>query len=468
MTPQLLSTTASVLAALRQELGRRTGLRLDAVSDRMLERTLNQMTAQTGVESLVTLVDDLCTSTSTDHVILQQLVRELTIGETSFFRHADDIEFLRSEVFPDLVRGRQAERRLHIWSAGCSTGEEVYTLAALLLEHIPQPETWDLSILGTDMNTRALETASVAEYGKWSFRGVSTADQTRWFERLGPERWRPIEAVRRFVTVDYLNLRDPIYPAIFTRTTEVDLILCRNVFIYFFPEVVQFVLGRMAACLQPDGWILCGPSDLMLADVPTLLQRVPGQNALRLRRPGLEEPAYAPSTPQLDPAPLLDNFLARAHPPTPPATRQTSRPRPARSATPSASNAELESLLRAGAYEEAITAARDRLDNESLSVELSRLLALALSATSDPAAVDAWKRVLYLAPTDPAAHLGLGFVLLKNQREQDARREFQTVVRLLKDVDDAQQLPGPDALPVGWVRNACESLGRARTERSRD
>ena len=121
-------------------------------------------------------------------VDLEAFIAELTIGETYFFRHRAQFDALERTILPDLIARRSQERRLRIWSAGCATGEEPYSLAILLDRMLPDREAWSVMILGTDINRASLEQAQRGTYRSWSFRGVDQATQRRYFTRSGDER----------------------------------------------------------------------------------------------------------------------------------------------------------------------------------------------------------------------------------------------------------------------------------------
>jgi chemotaxis protein methyltransferase CheR len=392
----------------------------------------------------VVRVDD---PTSDGGIALQHLLRKVTVGETTFFRHSEDLEWLRDSVLPRAVakRAERGEKRIRIWSAGCSTGEEAYTLAAIALTAVPDPE-WQVQVLGTDINSHAIGAAKRASYGDWSFRGVSPELKERWFEPVESGRWRPIAKLRSLVEFDYLNLRDPIYPAIFTRTTELDVIVCRNVFIYFFPDTVRSTLDRFAACLVEAGTVLCGPSDLFHAvkgSVTALSADPSGAHRLRLG-PSLERAPRMPTPSRITsvkPGPKLAAV----------------KPAPAQTVTWK----NVVPLLSAGRYADAARAAAELLVKDPLSMETARCHALALAASSSSEAKAAWRRVLYLDPTDAGAHFGLGMVLMREGKQEDARVHFRAVGSLLRGREDGERLAGFDEIPVGWLRAACRKLAES-------
>ena len=152
---------------------------------------------------------------------------------------------------------RGAHRPLKIWSAGCASGEEAYSLAIMLRELAwPHPAR----IVGTDVARPRLDAARRGRYTRWSLRGVDDQRVTRWFERRG-SHFQLDPAIRAAVEFTTLNLVDDEYPSAATGTLDQDIVLCRNVLIYFDMTTVEQIATRLLASLAPDGWLLCGASD---------------------------------------------------------------------------------------------------------------------------------------------------------------------------------------------------------------
>lgn len=237
--------------------------------------------------------------------LLDLLVAEVTVGETHFFRIGPQIAALQRTVLPDLIARRSAGHRLGIWSAGCSTGEEAFTLAILLHETLPAREDWDVTLLATDISRRALDTARQAIYGAWSFRETPQAVRERYFAAID-KRWCLAEPVRRMVHFAQLNLAADAFPSPGPHGPDLDLILCRNVTIYFSTEAAQRLYRRFAAALAPGGWLVLGPSD----PVPDQLRALapvylPGAVLWRRSTDGV------PSLPQLSTRPARSDAPGR-------------------------------------------------------------------------------------------------------------------------------------------------------------
>jgi chemotaxis methyl-accepting protein methylase len=222
-----------------------------------------------------------------DDPLRRAFVEALTISETHFFRIAGQFETLAERVLPALIVGRRSTRRLRLWSAGCSTGEEAWTLA-ILLERLVPPG-WDATVLATDVDESALERARRGVYGARSFRQTPPWVKARWFTARG-DRLEVGPRLRRRVRFAPLNLVTDAYPSFESGTSGIDLLLCRNVLIYFTPEARARTADRLARALAPGGWLAVAPAELSAAAFPGLAVRH-FPSAILYQRP---EPAPPP------------------------------------------------------------------------------------------------------------------------------------------------------------------------------
>src|SRR5215217_7908765 len=238
-----------------------------------------------------------------------KLETEITIGETFFFRYAEQFAALRDTILPEIIERKSATRRLRIWSAGCSTGAEPYSLAILVNGILGESlGTWRVSIVGTDINDGFLNLAKQARFGKWALRSMPAEERERYFLGAGKDQWqvRPeFRSLVRFEKHNLLSLLDGTSPL---ELTDFDLILCRNVLIYFHPDTVTRIVGALHARLAEEGWMLLGhaePNPAFSAMMQTL--NLPGTVAYRSGS-GVETPAIPafepPKLPRRDLAPL--------------------------------------------------------------------------------------------------------------------------------------------------------------------
>ena len=233
-----------------------------------LRHGLDGVANEFGFEDIATCADWLLSAplTKTQH---QVLASHLTIGETYFFREKKTFDVLASRVFSELIRRRRGrEQRLRIWSAGCCTGEEPYSLAILLHQVIPDLPDWHVTILATDINARFLQKAVAGSYGEWSFRDAPMGFKERYFERRGDGRYSVVPKIKEMVTFAHLNLVEDVYPALATDTNAMDLIFCRNVLMYFTPAQTRRVIANLHHALIEGGWLAVSPSEASQALFP--------------------------------------------------------------------------------------------------------------------------------------------------------------------------------------------------------
>lgn len=188
------------------------------------------------------------------------LIDDITIGETYFFRYPEQFEALRHVLLPDCVLRRQTDKRLRIWSAGCASGAESFSLSILLREHAYALQGWDVSVLGTDINRRALDQARSGVFTNWDLRTVADDIRNRCFVPDGKE-WRIRQRYHEGLQFEYLNLATDLENFARTKSEKFDIILCRNVMIYFEPDLMRRVIHCLRECLTDGGWLLVGHAE---------------------------------------------------------------------------------------------------------------------------------------------------------------------------------------------------------------
>ncbi len=191
---------------------------------------------------------------------LEAAVEALTTHETYFFREPLQLRAFSEELLPQLHRRNAASRRLRIWSAGCSTGEEAYTLSMLLKESALF-EGWDVEVYGTDISRRVLVQARRAEYGPSALRATPPEMLARYFEPVAGNKVRVRDDVRAWVSFGHLNLLDEATSHLVPR---MDVIFCRNVMIYFDGPARRRLVGLFREKLVPGGYLLLGHSENLL------------------------------------------------------------------------------------------------------------------------------------------------------------------------------------------------------------
>ena len=254
------------------------GIRVSDYAAQRLDHAINRVLPTTTCNTPAELLETL--GRGKQERWLSDVVEYLTVGETYFFRDQSQISALRDTVLPDVIDRRTSDRRLRIWSAGCSTGEELYTLAILVLDKgLSSDAGWDVLLVGTDVNRESLRLAREGRYSARSFRATPDETRERYFEPVGQD-WRPIEPIRRMTRFAWTNLgADQLIPP----AVELDLIMCRNVTIYFDDVATQRLYAALVGALAQGGWLLLGPSDALPAD-RSELERVDLHNAVLWRR----------------------------------------------------------------------------------------------------------------------------------------------------------------------------------------
>lgn len=190
-----------------------------------------------------------------DREKLDILTFHLTIGETYFFRDRHIFATLEQKIIPDIVRCRLVDRSIRVWSVGCSTGEEPYSIAILLHRLIPDIKNWKVFILGSDINPEFLLKAKRAEYKKWSFRTTPQRILEKYFNENEDQTFTLRPEIQKMVNFSHLNLADDAYPNITKNLHEMDLIFCHNVLIYFSQEQINKTVHKLAQSLCQNGWL---------------------------------------------------------------------------------------------------------------------------------------------------------------------------------------------------------------------
>ncbi|MDH3999203.1 MAG: tetratricopeptide repeat protein [Desulfuromonadales bacterium] len=298
------------------------GLHFSSRNQRLLERGLTRRIQALYLNSPQSYLDYLGANENFDE--LNKLLSLLTVGETCFFRYRSHRESMLHDVVPRLIKANRAERQLRIWSAGCSTGEEPYSMAILLLEHFPELADWDVQILATDINKHSLRKAREGVYGSRSLRLVEDSLRQRYFEESGGY-YLVKPQVRVMVRFSYLNLQLDDYPHADSSTCDIDLLFCRNVLIYFQPETMRQIVARFARSLRPQVFLFMGHAET-LQNISDRFRRQQRQGAFfyQLKTPALKVPAPQPQST----APPLQAAPPVSPPVVPPPVVKASAPPP--------------------------------------------------------------------------------------------------------------------------------------------
>lgn len=245
---------------LRDFVYQHCGLHFNEDSRYLLEKRLNKRLAHHQLKSFKDYYYLLRYNPNKEQE-LTEVVDALTTNETYFFREEFQLKTFTQEILPEIRsrKERLGDRRLRIWSAGCSTGEEPYTIAMLLLE-IPFLQNWQIDIIGTDISQKVLQVARKGVYGNASFRSTDPVYQQRYFTEVDG-KYRIADKVKNLVTISHLNLFDAPRVALLGK---MDIVFCRNVIIYFDPAGKKRVVESFFQRLHPEGFLLLGHSESLM------------------------------------------------------------------------------------------------------------------------------------------------------------------------------------------------------------
>ncbi len=251
---QVSDSSCRILAGL---LEARTGQQLTMSRRWRIETALSALLRERDIPSLDELITILVMGREPS--LATQVVEALLNNETYFFRDRAPFDLIARSALPKLAERRKDSRSLRIWSAGCSTGQEAYSLAMMFAEDPQQWAGWTIDILGSDVSESAVRRARDGVYSQFEVqRGLGIAQMIRWFEEV-EGGWRAVEPLRRSVRFQVHNLLEPApHPGQF------DLVLCRNVLLYLNVERRGLVFDRIAGALAPDGWLMLGAGETVI------------------------------------------------------------------------------------------------------------------------------------------------------------------------------------------------------------
>ncbi|GAA5527555.1 CheR family methyltransferase [Herpetosiphon gulosus] len=411
---------------------------------------------------------------------LQWLAERLANHETQFFRNPAHFRALREHIFPELQRSRSPLRPLRCWSAGCSTGEEPYSMAMVGLQQWGNPPSRPISIWATDLSNVPLERAITAEYRGRSLANVQ-ADYRQWFEQQANGALRVSEAVRSLVQFEQHNLLDALPHWAY----QLDVVFCQNVTIYFQLETCRQLIERIYAAMAVGGYLLLGFSE-SLWGIFDRFETVEVAGAFIYRkgdgqpkpRPNLSErpitkPLNKPAEPALARPRPSTRPLAPASPSKPPdVTSLLDEARKLRGQGQQRRGLSLLASIAPNQRQPAILALAAQLhadlgQHEQAAAEARR--ALELDVLQDAAYVvlgmielnqGAWdkainylERASYLVPDSPTIAFHLAESYRHQGRSTAALRYYQHALRKLAHHSSSTVI---DGIAVGWLRSACE------------
>lgn len=449
----------------------RTGLHYYTDKPALLEKIIAARMAALGCRGYLDYLEHLNDGALGD-AEWRELESAVTIGETFFFRYAEQFRALEATILPELLARLRTVRVLRIWSVGCANGAEPYSVAIVLRQLLERrgEDGWTIEILGTDISTRALDQARRAEFGWWALRDLTSRQRADWFVPVVEGRtWRLKDCYRQMVRFRHANIMDlphgrgPVGPF--------DLVLCRNVLIYFDPVQVARLVREMAQRMTAGGWMLVGHSEPM-EQFENFMQpvRLPGTMAFRTRERGegraahspVGGPGVAPRLPAVPPRPVR----AMRHVPSSargPAAGPTGEAPDGPVADPMAEGTRdggreagilrtIRQLADSGAPRRAVGMCREYLRRAPMAVGVYFMLGILLLALGEhEGAVEGFRRVIYLRRGHVMARCYLAHLLEGTGAAEDARRLRAQARELAMCLSATHVLEGGGGLTAGGL-----------------
>lgn len=464
-----------------------------------LQRGVAQAAQELGFADTAGYVRELLTAPPAGTQLLV-LASHLTIGETYFFRDKGAFDILAQSILPELIgrRQRMGKRRLRIWSAACSTGEEPYSLAILLHQVLPDWRDWRLTIVATDINTRFLQHAAAGVYREWSFRGAPAGFKQRYFQYTEDGRYAIRPEIKKMVTFAHLNLVEDVYPSLATDTNAMDVIFCRNALMYFTPPHIRNAIGKLHHALAEGGWLVVSPSEASHALFPQFVAvNFPGVILFQKSdaKAGAEAASPSPGETAACAMPMFETCLSwapdspAARPTQPQAALPLDEPAPAPTA-----QAIAESFYQQGRYAAAADTLLAAFAERAPEAPALSLLVRALANQGKLAEALAWgerwiaadkldsaghylraailleqgdpkqaraslQRAIYLHPDFVLAHFALGNLERSLGSNSKADKHFANAQRLLRGYRPDDALPASDGLTAGRLIETITAMG---------
>lgn len=470
-TPQAIPEPLLRQVSLRVE--ETTGLHFPSVRFADLERGLAEAAREAGSHDARAYAESLL-NRPLQTVDVDTLAASLTVGETHFFRDPRAFAYLETTLLPELIAAKRgADRCLRLWSAGCASGEEPYSLAMVLHRLLPDLKDWSITILGTDINPKALARAATGVYTEWSFRDTPEWVKPRCFTTRADQRYEIQPWLKRMVRFACLNLVDESYPAVASNTTGMDLIICRNVLLYFAPVRTVPVVERFHRALVAGGALVIGAVEASQMTFPGFTP-IPAPSVALFRKEGVvgqratvngeRSAVNSVLEPTVGAPPVQGAAAVLGAAANPPGTGLAARAPGGVSGALRDSRAP--SLSTAADSRTAAQRARACADQGELAEALvwcDRALAGAKTAAAlhflragilqelqrDAEALLALRNVLFLAPDHVLAHFAMATIERRQGRRAVAAKHLSNARQLLAGRDENEELPDSGGLTVG-------------------
>jgi chemotaxis protein methyltransferase CheR len=430
---RLFVTEDPAYSQLRDHLTASTGLVFHADREKQLADLIEQRLSDLHLPGCASYAEFLADS-ARGLAEMDVLIERLTIGETSFFRDPEIYAAIRDAILPDIMERNKLSRRLRIWSAGCATGAEPYSLAILLMrDWAGRIANWHVAIDATDLNRGFLAQAAQGKFRAWALRSTPDELKRDCFTNEGLD-WTIHPQYKQWISFRHSNLIGSEMP----EGAHYDLILCRNVMIYFAPDTSRRLVRRLHHSLGDEGWLVVGSSEHNLENY-TGFRAVHAGEAKFYQKTSLPAPETPPLLPVSVPAP---------------------RPVPLKPAPADLEGLRL--LADRGDWQRAAEYSRRLLNRDQLNPAIHFYRALILENLGNAKEPErSLRRAIYLDRNFALAHYHLGLALKRNGHPILAARSFENVLRVLQDTPDDAMVPhGAEATVL-----ALKELARIESER---
>jgi len=438
--------------------------------------------------------------------IVNALTTRLTIGETYFLRDKNFFQILQDHILRGIIEHPKRDtKKIIFWSAGCATGEEPYSIAILIDQMSPVLKDWDITIIGSDINPMALNKARKGIYSNWSMRGTPEKIIKKYFKPMTGNHFKLAPHIRQMVHFYQLNLIDDNYPSALNFYEAMDIILCRNVLMYFNEQSRNRVLQKLSKLLIKNGWLITGPAESGFVNLPKFTSiRFP--NALYHRkgpprktiehlntmRISQKSHRARPTMPVHSRKKFTDRKYARritdskvSRPPEKPKydmyqealndynqgdyLQSVKMLLKIASKEQSNNNSFLmktesmillaKSYANIGELEQAKTWCEKAINTEKLNPEIYYLLSTIFQSAGDiDASVKTLRQSIYLDPEFIMSHFTLGMLLLQKDMPTESRKSMQNALSLLELTDTEEILPYSEGLAAGRLIETIKSM----------
>ncbi|MEN6619163.1 MAG: CheR family methyltransferase [Rikenellaceae bacterium] len=390
------------------------------------------------------------------------LSSHLTVGETYFFREKSSLDLFIKKIIPELIEKRAGStKHIHIWCAGCSSGEEPYSLAILIKENFPELESWNISILATDINPNAIHKALSGQYTEWSFRETNPQIKNKYFTSCN-NKWMLSSEIKKMVKFSFLNLAMNEYPSSLTKTENIDIVFCRNVFIYFSPLVIREVAERIYKSLIDGGCLITSLVELN-DEYFSMFTKGNFENIYYYKK----ELSNYYIAPKLQVQKKIPNTIIEKKPKRIVFKKEESAKKTSVNPVKTYFQ-EAKTSADKGEYNKAIEYI-DKIISSNLADENVYYLYGTILYEQNKAdeAIGVLKKGIYLNPRHLLTHIMLGNIQRQNGKKEVANMHYRNVLNLLDEWKEEQIVPNSNGMTKGRLRIMIENLTSDQSDEKR-